>query len=576
MDSSLRQKAQAWANDPHIDDESRREIQELIEAENENELAERFYKDLEFGTGGMRGTVGAGPNRINTSTIRKACQAVADEVCAEKGDAPKKIIIAYDTRVMSRQLAQDSAGVFAAAQLEVHIFADPVPVAFISFGIRHLQASAGIMVTASHNPPEYNGFKVFWRGGPQIVPPQDENIIRRYRAMEDFSSIGFKDFAQGQREGCIHWLGKEIEQEYFRHILSLSLNSELCTQRGRELSLVYTALHGTGLHPCLELLKKKGLTNVQTVKEQDCPDGRFPTVASPNPEEPEALGLAVSLMKKTRGHMALGTDPDADRVGVALNHGGKTVYLSGNQIATLMLHYILTALTKKNQLPKHSYVVKSIVTTPLIDNIARHFGVDVEETPTGFKWIAKRIGDIETRSPQRHFLFAAEESFGQLNHAFVRDKDGPSSVALLGEMALYHKVMGRDFVEALDMIYEEFGFFHETLHSFTYAGREGAEKIGRIMEDFRSIRGEFLFNEKLETYEDYLRLPFPGIGVSNVLAFRFASGDRLYLRPSGTEPKIKFYLIVRGQGTTLCEQKQTAEEKTKKMYTLLVERVERA
>ena len=488
-------------------------------------------RQLEFGTGGMRAKRGEGPGRINAHTISRAAQALAQEILENPEPGRLSVVVAYDSRIASHDLALTAAATLTSFGILCHIFKDIAPVAYLSFAVRHLGARAGVMITASHNPPEYSGIKIFWEDGAQVTPPRDESIARRYRANEKM--------VEGKKDPKLFSsLGQEIEDEYIRHISPHFPHRKLCSQRGGDISIVYTALHGTGLYPCTRLLKHLGFTRVSTVEEQDTPDGRFPTVTSPNPEEPSSLKLAVAQMVETKADICLGTDPDSDRVGLALEHKGKIHYPTGNQLALLMLHYILT----RNPVPPKSYIISSIVTTPLLKTMASRFGVDTETTLTGFKWMGQRIGEIERENPDRHFLFAAEESFGLLHHPHIRDKDGPASLGLLCELALYHKTCGRTLVDALDLIYQEFGFHHESLLTLSF---DKPEEIENLMDFFRSHEGETLAGQKILSRRDYLQegeLP-----PSNMLAFSFEGEETVFVRPSGTELKIKFYLMLNGR-----------------------------
>ena len=572
-------KARRWAEDAHFDDECRTEIGRLIAAADSRELTDRFYKDLELGTGGMRGILGFGTNRINRYTIGKAAQAVCEEILSSTTASPPSAAISYDSRIMSRQLAEESAGVFAANGIESYIFAKPVPVALLSFCVRRYLACAGVMITASHNPAEYNGFKIYWSDGAQVTPPFDLGITDRYNGVEGFSHIRPMPFEEALSKSLVRWVDEEIEDDYIRTALAKSPNPELCRNHGGRIGVVYTALHGTGFSPCTKILKRAGFKRLTTIAEQDEPDGRFPTVASPNPEDPQALAMAVESMERQGADLAIGTDPDTDRVGAVCAHLGGRAYLSGNQIGALMLHYILSELSTKKAMPKRPYFLKSIVTTPLQEAIAEHFNVRTENTLTGFKWIGRRIGQIEKEQPESRFLFASEESFGYLHHDAVRDKDGVGSVALLCETALHHKVRGKSLVDALDSLYEEFGFFYDELLNFSYEGKEGAEKIGRIMDRFRADPSASLFGKTIEHREDYLEGAtnfFDGrtpeaidLPRSNVIGYLFAGGDRLYLRPSGTEPKIKFYLTIRKGEGTLAERKRAAEASASSLASLI-------
>lgn len=571
------EKARAWAQNPYFDQESRDEIQKLIDVNNTKEIEERFYRDLEFGTGGLRSIIGAGLNRMNKYNIRKASQALALEVLNNLSQGTKgKICISYDSRRFSFEFAKEAAGVFAANGLEAYIYERLNPVALLSFAVRNLNASAGVMVTASHNPPEYNGFKVFWSDGAQVTPPYDDRIIHHYNALTDFNQIKYISFDEGKKMGLIHWMGIEMENKYHEAILSSVIDPKLCSSEGKNLSIVYTPIHGAGLIPCTTALKNIGFSNLHIVEEQSKPDGNFPTVKSPNPENPSALKMAVDLMIKTKADIAMGSDPDTDRLGVAfIDRNNEVVYVNGNQIGILKLHYVLSQKKAQGKLKAKSYFVKSIVTSNLQDHIAESFGVKTYNTLTGFKWICGKMNELEKNSSDENFVFATEESFGYLSHPHARDKDGVSSVTLMAEVALFYKKQGLNLNEALDKIYSEFGFSHETVLSLDYFGIEGQEKIARIMNNLRTQTHSPLEFESLQLKKDY-KQGIEGLPKSNVLGFFFESGNQLYARPSGTEPKIKFYLMVRETEGTLAEKKKNAFSKTEKALSIIKDFCEKA
>ena len=571
--SSL-EKAKAWANNPAFSPESRREIQSLIDSENLLEIEERFYKDLEFGTGGIRSILGQGINRINIYTVRKATQALCTEVLAQKTSNPS-ICISYDSRHFSFEFAKVAAEVMAGNGIRAYIYARLNPVAMLSYSVRHHKSMAGIMITASHNPPEYNGYKVFWSDGSQVIPPNDQNIINNYNALTDFGTIKYIPFEDGEKKELIKWVGTDVENLYHADIFSTFINSKLCQNEGSKLRIVYTPIHGSGLIPCKKALLDLGFSDLHIVAEQAQPDGNFPTVKSPNPENPSALKLAVELMEKTNADIVMGSDPDTDRLGVAIKNDGKIEYLSGNQIGILKLHYILSQLKLKNKLSSNSYFVKSIVTTSLLDVIAESFGTKVYNTLTGFKWICGKMNQIEKSEPSKQFIFATEESFGYLSHTFARDKDGVSSVAMMAEVALFYKLQGMNLLHALDKIYEEYGFSHESLLSLDYFGIEGQEKISRIMTKFRVFSDNTIVGNRITEIRDY-DLGFADLPKSNVLGFFFENGDQFYLRPSGTEPKIKFYVMIQEKKGTLLEKKKRALEKTEAILAFIKEAAEKA
>lgn len=573
METTIMERARQWASNPIIDEASRQEVQTLIDAQDEQQLEERFCRDLEFGTGGMRAFYQAGTNRINRYTIRRAAYALCLAVKeAYPHEQKLKIALSYDNRHGSTELSSEAASVFAAAGIQALLFHRMNPVPLLSYSVRHHQAHAGVMVTASHNPKEYNGFKVYWSDGAQVTPPHDQKIIGFYQELEDLSKIPTSDFNQSLEEGKIVFVGEEVEDHYIDTIARYAINSDLALERGHELNIVYTPIHGTGLIPCQKALKKLGFNHVQVPEGQKKAHGDFPTVKSPNPENPEAMKMAVDLMLETKADIAFGSDPDGDRLGIALEHEGEVVYPNGNQIGTLMLYYILENKKKKNELLENSYIVKSIVTTPLLEKIASSYGVKCYNTLTGFKWICGKMNELEKNSPEEHFIFATEESFGYLHHPSVRDKDGISSVLLASEMALWYKSQGLNLIEALDHIYKKFGFSHETLLSLDFYGLDGAAKIGRIMESFRQNVSEEFAGHKILSKEDYLSrkklwpqeqktlaLEHPK---SNVLGLELDTGDILYLRPSGTEPKIKFYIMIHESEGELQEKRNKAYMRT--------------
>jgi len=572
------EKAVAWANNKFFDDNSRKEIQKLIEEKNSKEIIDRFYRDLEFGTGGIRGIIGQGINRINKYTIMKATQALAIELKRSfKGKIA--VSIGFDSRHFSTEFSKITASVLAANDIHAYLFKNLNPVCLLSYSVRYHKAQAGVMITASHNPPEYNGYKVYWNDGRQVTPPNDENIIKWYNDISDFSAIKLMDFSAAEKKGYIHWVEEDVVEKYLEFIKTKAINPKMCKEQGSKLKFIYTPLHGTGLVPCTAALKNLGLTNFLVVEAQAKPDGRFPTVKSPNPENAEALALAVELMRKSGGEIAFGTDPDADRVGVALLHKNEVHYLSGNQIGSLMLHYIVSNLAERSELPTKPYCVKTIVTTNLQTKIAEHYKVKIENTLTGFKWICGVVGEIENKKDGSNFIFGTEESFGYLNHDQVRDKDGVAPVALLAEMALFYKLKGMTLIDALDSLYEKFGFHDETLLNLNYLGAEGAAKIVRIMDHFRAFELDSLSGEKIIETEDYQsskiknlksgKVTTINLPQSNVLGFVFENGSKLYLRPSGTEPKIKFYLLLAEKSGSLQENKIKAKEKSKNMMSFI-------
>jgi len=570
MSNEALEKAKSWVKNTYFSKESIDEIRQLLNNNNLDEITDRFYKTLEFGTGGIRGVIGAGENRMNIYNIRKATQALATAL--NTSFKSPSVAISYDSRHFSIEFARETAAVLVANNIKVFIYKRLNPVCLLSYSVRYHKAQAGVMITASHNPPQYNGYKVYWDDGAQVVAPHDQNIIDAYNDITDYNTIKSMPFEKAEQSGMITWVGEDVENSYQEKIRTKVINPQLCRERGTELKFVYTPIHGTGLIPCTTALRSIGLTNFLIVEEQAKPDGDFPTVKSPNPENPEALDLAVKLMQKENADIAFGTDPDADRIGIAVTHNDEIYYLSGNQIGTMLFHYVACNLKKLDKMPVNPYMVKTIVTTRLQDKIGAHFGIDVYNTLTDFKWICGKMREIEQTNPSSNFLFGTEESFGYLNHNFVRDKDGVGPIMLLAEMSLHYKIQGKTLIDGLNDIYTQFGFYHESLLNLNYYGKEGGEKIQRIMNFFRNETPKDICGDNIAIVEDYQlqnthnlktnTITKIDIPKSNVLGFIMDSGNILYLRPSGTEPKIKFYLLFKDDEGSLPEMKQRAIEKS--------------
>lgn len=567
MESVILERARQWAQDPSIELPLRQEIQAYLDQNNTKELTERFHTDLEFGTGGMRSFYQAGTNRINAVTIRRAAHAVALAVKEAYPQENLRIAVSFDSRHGSVELAEQASLIFAAHGITALMYSRLNPVPLLSWSLRYHQAHAGVMVTASHNPKEYNGFKVYWSDGAQVTPPHDRVIINYYNKVQSLNEIPRVTLEEAIASGKLQSVGLDVEEAYQKMLFEAAINPRLCQQKGKDLKIVFTPIHGTALHPAKAALKNLGFTQVLIPEQQSMPNGDFPTVKSPNPENPEAMSMAVELMKHTKSDIVFGSDPDGDRLGIALWHKDQVVYPNGNQIGTLMLYYIL-----EHKRIQGSFIVKSIVTTPLLEKIAKAYGVECFSTLTGFKWICAKMNQMEKSEPEKTFLFATEESFGYLHHNNVRDKDGIGSIALAAEMTLWYREQDMDLIEALDHIYEKFGFSHETLLSLDYLGLEGAAKINRIMDYFRTLKGQEFAGQKIVESQDYQSsiqmdlikneqtpLLHPK---SNVLGFRFENGDILFLRPSGTEPKIKFYIMIHENQGTLSQKKLASQKRT--------------
>ncbi len=546
LSQAIEAKIKLWSTHQAIDQADRTAIEELVNS-NSTELEDAFYKDLEFGTGGIRGVLGLGPNRMNKYNIQRATQAFANAL-TESFQDNIKMVIGYDSRRFSKEFAQYASQVLAANGIKVFLFDHITPTPVLSYGVRYFNAQGGIMITASHNPREYNGYKAYWADGCQVTPPNDQRIINEYQKLQDFSQIKIIDFQTALGDKLIEYIDSECENKYYKMILDQSLNPELCKTKGKNIKIAFTPLHGTGGLPIKRALEQLGITDTCYVASQFQPDGDFPTVSPPNPEEPEAMKEVIKLMHRESCDLAMATDPDTDRVGLVVNHKDRDVFLTGNQIGLLMLHYILN---HKKDLGKNPLFIKTIVTSDLQEQLAKKFNVKVENTLTGFKWICGMLKDYEDKNKPFDFVFATEESFGYLTHTQARDKDAVNSCALCAEIALYYKEKGLNLVEALNEIYLEHGYSYEKNISINYLGKSGAEKIQRIMTYFRESDSPFEDVEKVKDYQSSTIKSFKDNSTenfdftkSNVLGFYFKNGDKLYLRPSGTEPKIKFYIMI--------------------------------
>ena len=513
------------------------EVKKAIEEGLWEELSDRFYKDLEFGTGGMRGIIGGGSNRINPYTIRKATLGLADYIGKSGNSTDPSVVIAYDSRRFSRLFAEEAARVLCTKGIKVYLFYDLRPTPELSFAVRRLKATAGIVITASHNPPEYNGYKVYWSDGGQIVPPQDGEIIREVRAVSRVpESITLRE---GEKRGLLRYIGKEIDKEFQDLIKQYIPRPELLLKKGGEIKVIYTPLHGTGRLNIEKILADYGI-NVITVPEQGLPDGNFPTVKYPNPEEPEALALAVALAKKERATLVMATDPDADRLGVAVPDSGiEYRLLTGNQLGALLSHYLFSSLKEKDRLPNNPVFVKTIVTTELQSRIAESFGAKVYNVLTGFKYIAQKMAEFEKTG--EFYVFGGEESYGYLIEREVRDKDAVSAAVVTVDLALYCVSRGITLLDYLDQIYSSYGYYEETLISKAFKGQQGMEKMRGIMNGLRHNPLSGLGEIEVSSFSDYLKgsTSFPP---SDVLQYRLKDDTIFTIRPSGTEPKIKLYL----------------------------------
>ena len=533
MEEKSLQQAKSWLSEVY-DLETRKKVQALID-ENSEELIESFYKDLDFGTGGMRGIMGVGTNRINKYSIGKATQGLANTLLEMYPNEEISVAIAFDCRNNSDQIARSSAEVLSANGIKVHLFTSLRPTPELSFAVRELGCKSGIVITASHNPKEYNGYKVYGEDGCQIVSPFDVELISKVRSLS-IDEVNFN-----ANEKLIHPLGAEMDDTYINRLKTLCLSPEAISAHS-DLPVVFTGIHGTGAVMVPKALKSIGFTNVMTVVEQDDIDGNFPTVKSPNPEEPAALAMAIELAKKKGAELVMGTDPDADRVGIAIpNKQGEFELLNGNQTGALLVNYLITRWKELGKVKGKEFIAKTVVTTDLMDVIAKANGVKVYNTLTGFKHIGALIRSLEGAEK---FIGGGEESYGYLAGDFVRDKDAVMSCVLITEMVAWAKTQKKDLFDLMQDMYLEHGFYLEDLISITKQGRAGLEEISNMMDDMRSKPPKTIVGEEVVAFIDYLDTSKTGLPASNVLQFITQKGTKVTARPSGTEPKIKFYFSV--------------------------------
>lgn len=538
----VRAKAQTWLDSPAIDDATKAEVKALLAKPDPKELIDNFYKDLEFGTGGLRGIMGAGSNCMNKYTVGVATQGLANYLNKNFTGKKVTVAIAHDSRNNSRFFAETAAAVLSANGVDVYLFAELRPTPLLSFAIRYLNCQSGIVITASHNPKEYNGYKAYWTGGAQVVPPHDKNIIQEVNAITSFEQVRF--VADAAR---IHTIGPEVEKAYYEEVKKLIPNPDVIA-RHRDIPLVYTSLHGAGITMVPECLRQIGFTNIQLVDEQKVPDGNFPTVPSPNPEEKSAMEMVIKKGKAANATVVMATDPDTDRVGIGVRKSdGEFILLNGNQAFCLMMYFIL----KNQKDKKNAYIAKTIVTSELVDTMAKQLGIACYNTLTGFKYIAELMGKLDGKE---RFIAAGEESYGYMVGDFVRDKDAVSACAFFAAMAASATDESKSMYDWLIDMYVSFGYYKEALVNVTKKGQQGEQEIKAMMEKFRGNPPAEIAGSKVERLLDYKTLKeknllngqtstldFPA---SDVLQFYLQDGSKLSVRPSGTEPKIKFYVSV--------------------------------
>lgn len=565
-------KAEKWLT-PQYDKETRAEVQAMLEAEDKTPLIEAFYKDLEFGTGGLRGIMGAGTNRMNRYTVGAATQGLANYLLDAFKEEPQiSVAIGYDVRHNSRQFAELAADIFSANGIKVYLFDSCCPTPEVSFAIRHLGCQSGVMVTASHNPKEYNGYKAYWSDGAQMIAPHDVKTIEYVNAITSVDMIKFEP-----KKELIQIIGKEMDDAYLKAILGLQLDREACL-RHHDMKIVYTPIHGTGSRVMFDSLKMWGFDNILHVDAQDVQSGDFPTVVSPNPENPEAMTMAIAKAKETGAQLVLASDPDADRIGLVVrDKAGNYQLVNGNQIVMIFLYYLITRNKELGRITGKEYCVKTIVTTETIKRIADANGVTCYDCYTGFKWIANVMRDHEGTA---RYLGGGEESYGFLAEDFCRDKDSVSAISLMCEIAAWAADKGMNLYELLIQIYLEYGFSRERGISVVRPGKSGAEEIAAMMKEFRENPPKELAGSPVTAIKDYLdlnvtdlingnvsKLDFPT--TSNVLQFFNALGDKVSIRPSGTEPKIKFYVEVREPLTKAEDYEPTVQKAEKHIDAIL-------
>lgn len=568
-----------WLENPYFDEETKKELQSI--KDDENEIKERFYKDLEFGTAGLRGIIGAGTNRMNVYTVRKATQGLANYI-VKKGFASKGVAIAYDSRRMSPEFADEAALCLAANGIKAYVFESLRPTPELSFAVRELKCVAGINITASHNPPEYNGYKVYWEDGAQITPPHDGGIMAEVKAVTDYNTVKTMSKADAEKAGLYEVIGAAIDDKYMEELKKQVIHWDSIKEAGKDLKIVYTPLHGTGNIPARRVLKELGFENVYVVPEQELPDGEFPTVSYPNPEAEEAFTLALKLAKEKDADLVLATDPDADRLGVYVKDtkSGEYITLTGNMSGCLLADYEIGQIKETKGLPADGALIKTIVTSNMADAIAKHYDVKLIEVLTGFKFIGQQILGFETTG-KGSYLFGFEESYGCLIGTHARDKDAIVATMALCEAAAYYKTKGMTLWDAMVAMYEKYGYYKDDIKAIGLSGIEGLEKIQTIMNTLRNETPTEIGGYKVLSARDYKEdtikdmvtgeVKPTGLPNSNVLYYDLSDNAWLCARPSGTEPKIKFYFGVVGTSLEDANQKSAAlaESVTKMINKML-------
>ena len=552
-----------WCTDPYFDDATKKEL--LAIKDDKAEIEDRFYRQLEFGTGGLRGVIGAGTNRMNIYTVRQATQGLANYIISQNGQS-KGVAIAYDSRIMSKEFADEAALCLNANGIKAYVFPSLRPTPELSFSVRELHCISGIVITASHNPREYNGYKVYWEDGAQITPPHDKNILAEVAKVTEFSAVKTMDKDEAVKAGLYNVIGEDIDDKYMEQLKKQSIHPDIIKKMAKDIKIVYTPLHGTGNLPVRRVLKELGFEKVIVVPEQEKPDGNFPTVSYPNPESPAAWELALALAKKEDADIVLATDPDADRLGVYCKDTktGEYVSFTGNMSGMLIAEYILRERKATGTMPENPALVETIVTTDMAKVIAADYGVKLIEVLTGFKYIGEQIKLFEENHTY-NYVFGLEESYGCLTGTYARDKDACVAVMMLCEVASYYKSQGKTLWDAMVDMYEKYGYFKEGLETLTLKGIDGAEQIQKIMTDMRNNPPKELGGYKVVAVRDYKEdtrkdlatgeVTKTGLPNSNVLYYELTDNAWCCVRPSGTEPKIKFYFGVKGTSLADAEKK---------------------
>lgn len=538
-----------WCENAKADPDLQTELESI---KNDNEaIKDRFYRDLEFGTGGLRGVIGAGTNRMNVYTVKRATQGFADYLNQEYENP--SVAVSYDSRIKSDVFSKAAAEVLVANGIKVYIYTELMPTPCLSFAVRQLNCQGGIMVTASHNPAKYNGYKVYGDDGCQITLRGAEIILDKINSLDIFNDVKSADFDEEVEKGNISYIGEDVIEAFYEKVLAEGINTELCATSG--LKVVYTPLNGTGNKPVREILKRIGITDVTVVKEQENPDGNFTTCPYPNPEIREALEVGLRYCNEVKPDLLLATDPDCDRVGIAVPDGDGYALFSGNEVGAMLLEYIASQRIEKGTMPENPIAVKTIVTTDIVNSIGKEYGVEIIDVLTGFKFIGEQIGMLEAKGEENRYIFGFEESYGYLSGGYVRDKDAVNASMLICEMAAYYRTKGISLLQARENMYKKYGMFYQTLYSFTFEGESGMKKMDAIMTSLRENPPTKIAEIPVVKFDDYKASTSKNIASgevteitlpkSNVLAFFLDGDSKVIVRPSGTEPKIKIYLTAK-------------------------------